>query len=154
VHIEAREPESFFWEKSQLSVFTWFYNTKTEETPETRCDDSRNHILSQWIKENLSPWTHRKKLDASCITTSGFSRIKMDANLTLPHRHEFIMLWVQPERFHLHDHTDDTIVWNLMSNGEYSPTLAYNVQFSESRLRVSTRWFGKLERPRLNSSLG
>jgi hypothetical protein len=53
----------------------------------------------------------------------------MDANLTIPHIHEYIRLWVELCDVHLREEIEDSIVWNLTSNGEYSTASAYNTHF-------------------------
>jgi hypothetical protein len=58
----------------------------------------------------------------------------MDANLTVPHIHEFLMLWNRLEGVHLHGDNVDTISWNLTFNGEYSSASAYEAQFFRARL--------------------
>jgi hypothetical protein len=55
--------------------------------------------------------------------------IKMDANLTVQHIHEYIRLWMRLQDVLLHDDRLETIVWNLTSNGEYSSASAYAAQF-------------------------
>jgi hypothetical protein len=57
------------------------------------------------------------------------SKIKMDANLTTQHIREYIELWVALREVHLHEDTQDTIVWNLTTNGEYTSASAYKAQF-------------------------
>jgi uncharacterized protein with LGFP repeats len=55
--------------------------------------------------------------------------IKMDANLTVQHIHEYLGLWLRLQDVHINDGCADTIVWNLTSNGEYSSASAYEAQF-------------------------
>ena len=57
------------------------------------------------------------------------SKIKMDVILTIPHIHEYIKLWVELRDVHLQEGMEDSIVWNLTSNGEYSTSSAYKAQF-------------------------
>jgi hypothetical protein len=57
------------------------------------------------------------------------TNIKMDANLTVPHIHEYLRLWNRLEGVHFHGDNLDTISWNLTFNGEYSSASAYEAQF-------------------------
>jgi hypothetical protein len=83
-----------------------------------------------------SPWLHgvepkdvahliyatstRKKCTVKQAMTNNasISKIKIDANLTIPHIHEYIRLWVLLNNIHLHKDTDDTIIWNLTASGD------------------------------------
>jgi hypothetical protein len=57
------------------------------------------------------------------------NKIKMDANLTIPHIYKYSRLWVLLNNIHLQDEIEDTIVWNLTASGEYWMTSAYNAHF-------------------------
>jgi hypothetical protein len=56
-----------------------------------------------------------------------------------------IDLWIQLRDLHLNATADDTIIWNLSTNGDYSSSLAYNVPFlgtmlSNMNRRVWKNW--------------
>jgi hypothetical protein len=57
------------------------------------------------------------------------SNIRMDANLTVHHVHEYLRLWHCLEGVLLHEGILDAISWNLTFNGEYSSASAYEAQF-------------------------
>jgi hypothetical protein len=45
-------------------------------------------------------------------------RIKIDATLVVPHIHDSLNFGIFLDGIHLHDDINDSIVWNLMPNGE------------------------------------
>ena len=59
------------------------------------------------------------KVKQALHENSWISKIKMDADLSIHHLHEFICLWVELSNVRLHDHVEDSIRWNLTANGEY-----------------------------------
>ena len=70
-------------------------------------------------------WTVKQAL----CNNAWISRIKLDAILTVQHIREYIELWVALREAPLREDIQDTIVWNLTSNGEYSTSSAYKAQF-------------------------
>jgi hypothetical protein len=60
---------------------------------------------------------------------SWIKSIKMDANLTVHHIHDYLRLWIRLQDVHLHVDRADSIVWSLTSNGQYSSASAYEAQF-------------------------
>jgi hypothetical protein len=69
------------------------------------------------------------KVNQALLVNAWVAKIKMDANLTAQHIHEYITLWAQLQRIQLVDHIEDTITWNTTTNGEYCSTAAYKAQF-------------------------
>jgi hypothetical protein len=83
------------------------------------------------------------------------TNIKMDANLTVPHIHEYLRLRNRLEGVHLHGDNVDTISLNITSNGEYSLASAYEAQFFGAMLTNFNKMVWKnWASPRSNSSLG
>jgi hypothetical protein len=57
------------------------------------------------------------------------SNIKRDATLAVPHIREYLRRWEHLDGVQLIEENEDSIVWNLTSNGEYSSASAYEAQF-------------------------
>jgi hypothetical protein len=55
-------------------------------------------------------------------------------NLTVALLIEYALLWelVNASHYDQHDHEDDSIIWSLTGDGEYSAKSAYSVQFEGS----------------------
>jgi hypothetical protein len=62
------------------------------------------------------------------------SKIKMDTNLTIPHIQQYITLWGELKDVQLREDVEDSLFWNLATNGEYSTTSAYNCHTPGSAL--------------------
>ena len=52
-----------------------------------------------------------------------------EEEFSINHVRQFIDLWVKLQNVNLQDNIEDTIVWNLSANGEYSAKSAYKAQF-------------------------
>jgi hypothetical protein len=94
-----------------------------------------------------SPWLNGKKprdiapliFDASIrkkwtvkqatLRNAWIAKIKMGSNLTIQHLREYIHLCVELQSVHLREDVEDSILWNIMPNGEYTSSLAYLAQF-------------------------
>jgi hypothetical protein len=78
----------------------------------------------------------RKKwsVKQATLDNAWVSKIRMDETLTIPHLHQYLQLWHELNGIQLREHEEDSIVWNLTPNGEYSTTSAYNAQFFGSTL--------------------
>jgi hypothetical protein len=56
-------------------------------------------------------------------------KINFEAPFSWDHLTQFVDLWLLIHNVQLQDEVEDSIVWKLMKNGQYSRTLAYKLQF-------------------------
>jgi hypothetical protein len=57
------------------------------------------------------------------------SKIKLDDSFTSEHMVQFLALWTLLNNVHLENDSEDSIVWKLTTNSQYSAASAYNLQF-------------------------
>jgi hypothetical protein len=94
---------------------------------------------SPWLEgekpKDIAPLIYKASNKKRCTVAQALhdrgwvSNIRMDANLTVHHIHEYLRLWHRLEGVLLHEGILDAISWNLTSNGEYSSASAYEAQF-------------------------
>jgi hypothetical protein len=87
------------------------------------------------------------KVKHALTNNAWIAKIKMDTNLTVHHIHEYIRLWVQLNAFQLIEGVQDSITWNLTSNGEYTTTSAYKAQFFGATLTDMNKMVWKVWAP-------
>jgi hypothetical protein len=56
-------------------------------------------------------------------------KLSTEATISIEHLTQFVQLWALIRNVQLNDDLDDDIRWKLTSNGEYSMSSAYNLQF-------------------------
>ena len=100
--------KTHFWEAP------WLHGRKPKEiAPLIFCASLRkNWTINQALLNNV--WVRK---------------IKMDEGFTMQHVLEFFDLWTELQSFTFDASTEDSIVWNLTPNGEYSAKSAYRAQF-------------------------
>jgi hypothetical protein len=61
-------------------------------------------------------------------------KIELGMDFSFQHLSQFINLWGLLQEVHLVEDVEDSIVWKLTENGQYSSKSAYNLQFLGSTL--------------------
>jgi hypothetical protein len=59
----------------------------------------------------------------------GLKKINFEANFTFEHLSQFIDLWIILQSVTLNDGVEDSIRWNLTTNGQYFVASAYELRF-------------------------
>ena len=69
------------------------------------------------------------KINKALLDNSWVTKIKMDENFTFDHVAQLVDLWILVQDVNLDHDVDDEITWRLTTNGQYTTTSTYQVQF-------------------------
>jgi hypothetical protein len=90
-----------------------------------------NGIAPKDIAPKIFESSKRKKckVDQAIVNGAWIANINIDNTFSKTHLAQFIELWLLVNGVQLHTGVEDSIVWKLTSNGQYSAALAYKLQF-------------------------